>query len=62
MLCYPKQIVPGDRGALIAQSRRGSGLLCVPFIEIGEQRKILTVYWTSRVERYGEEEEDEHTI
>jgi hypothetical protein len=55
ILCNPEQIVPGDFGALIAQSRRGRGLLRVPFIEIGEQRKILTVYWTSRGERYWKE-------
>jgi len=52
----PEQIVPGDMGASIAQARNRNGLLRVPFTEISEGRKILTVYWTSKVERYWKEE------
>ena len=52
----PEQIVPGDRTALVAQNRRGNGLLRVPFVEEEETRKVLTIYWTSRVDRYWEEE------
>jgi hypothetical protein len=52
LLMNPEQIVPGDRGTSVAQSRRGSGLLRAPFIEVGGDRKILTVYWTSKVEKY----------
>lgn len=48
----PEQVVPGDRAVLVAQARREGGLLRVPFVEGEAQRKILTVYWTSRVERY----------
>lgn len=48
----PEQIVAGDQSALIAQSRRDDGLLRVPFLSVGEDRKILTVYWTSRIGRY----------
>jgi hypothetical protein len=51
-LMNPEQIVPGDCGASVAQSRRGSGLLRVPFVEVGGGRRILTVYWTSKVEKY----------
>lgn len=52
VLMNPEQIVPGDLGVLVAQTRRGSGLLRVPFIQTGEDRKVLTVYWTSKVEKY----------
>jgi hypothetical protein len=51
-LRHPEQIVAGDQSALIAQSRRDDGLLRVPFLSVGEDRKILTVYWTSRIGRY----------
>jgi hypothetical protein len=51
VLRYSGQIVAGDQSALIAQSRRGDGLLRVPFLSVGEDRKILTVYWTSRIGR-----------
>jgi hypothetical protein len=52
VLRYPEQIVAGDQSALIAQSRRDDGLLRVPFLSVGEDRKILAVYWTSRIGRY----------
>jgi Domain of unknown function (DUF4258) len=51
VLRHPEQIVAGDQSALIAQSRRDDGLLRVPFLSVGEDRKILTVYWTSRIGR-----------
>jgi hypothetical protein len=51
VLRHPEQIVAGDQSALIAQSRRDDGLLGVPFLSVGEDRKILTVYWTSRLGR-----------
>ena len=52
VLLHPDQIVAGDQGALIAQSRRSGGLLRIPFLSVGGDRKILTVYWTSRISRY----------
>jgi len=52
LLKNPEQVVPGDRAVLIAQTRKGSGLLRVPFAEGEGTRTVLTVYWTSRVERY----------
>lgn len=62
VLTNPEQIVPGDLGALIAQSRRGNGLLRVPFVMAGEERKILTVYWTSKVEKYWKEHDDANSL
>ena len=56
MVKNPEQIVPGDQDALVAQSRRGNGLLRVPFIEVEGNRKVLTVYWTSKVEKYWKED------
>ncbi len=50
LLRDPEQVVPGDLEALVAQARRGNGLLRVPFVEAEGERKILTVYWTSKVE------------
>ncbi len=48
----PEQIVPGDIDVLVAQGRTRNGLLRAPFIKIGEDRKILTIYWTSKAEKY----------
>jgi len=48
----PEQIVPGDREVLVAQSKALGGLLRIPFAATGEDRRILTIYWTSKVERY----------
>jgi hypothetical protein len=56
LVSNPEQIVTGDMGAFVAQTKTRNGLLRVPFIEIGENRKILTVYWTSKLERYWKEE------
>lgn len=53
---HPEQIVPGDKNALVAQGRTRDGLLRVPFLGIEGKRKILTVYWTSKVEKYWKEE------
>lgn len=52
----PEQIVQGDMGVLVAQTKIHGGLLRAPFVEIGMDRKIITVYWTSKVERYWMEE------
>lgn len=48
----PNQIVPGDGEDLIAQSKYKNGLMRVPFIEINGSRKILTLYHTSKIEKY----------
>jgi len=51
-----EQVAPGALNILIAQSRWQGGLLRVPFIESGEGRKIITLYWTSRIKRYWREQ------
>ena len=43
-------------------ARRGNGLLRVPFVEAEGERKILTVYWTSKVEKYWREEQDANPV
>ena len=58
VLRNPEQVVPGDQDTFVAQSRRCKGLLRVPFAEVEGQRKVLTVYWTSQVQRYWREEKD----
>jgi hypothetical protein len=62
LLRDPEQVVPGDLEALVAQTRRGQGLLRAPFVEVEEGRKILTVYWTSKVEKYWREEQDANPV
>lgn len=56
VIINPDQIVPGDGEVLIVQSKRGNGLLRVPFINERNVIKVLTVYWTSKVEKYWKEE------
>ena len=58
----PEQLVPGDLKALVAQAKRGNGLLRVPFVEAEGERKILTVFWTSRVGKYWREEQDANPV
>ncbi len=55
MIRKPEQIVPGDQNTLVAQSRRGNGLLRVVFEGVGVERKIFTLYWTSKVQKYWKE-------
>lgn len=62
VVLHPEQIVPGDRDVRVAQARRGNGLLRVPFTEVEGGRKVITVYWTSKVERYWMGEEDEDSV
>ncbi len=62
LVSNPEQIVPGDMDVLVAQSRNRNGLLRVPFVEKERSRKILTVYWTSKIERYWKEERNEDKI
>ena len=62
VLRNPEQVVPGDLEALVAQSRRGNGLLWVPFVEAEGRLRILTVYWTSRIGQYWREEQDANPV
>lgn len=48
----PEQIVAGHAGLRVAQTRIDYGLLRIPFFEVEGDRKIVTVYWTSRINRY----------
>ncbi len=52
LLMDPQQVVPGDRDVFVAQGKRGRGLLRVPFIDAEGGRKIVTIYWSSKVEKY----------
>lgn len=52
VLQRPEQVVEGDEGARIAQSRHGNGLLRVVYVDLTDERRVLTLYWTSRVEKY----------
>jgi hypothetical protein len=62
LVSNPEQVVPGDMDVLIVQSRSRDGLLRVPFVKKGNDRKILTLYWTSKIERYWKEEKGEDKI
>jgi hypothetical protein len=57
-LQQPQQVV-AEGEVLVAQSQRGKGLLRVVFVEIGNTKRILTLYWTNQVKRYWQEESDE---
>jgi len=52
VVSQPEQVVPGEHGVWVAQSRVRGGLRRIPFVEIPEGRKVLTVYWTSKVDKY----------
>jgi hypothetical protein len=55
VITNPGQTVPGDLNALVAQTKFGGGLIRVPFLQEQDELKILTLYWTSRVEKYWKE-------
>lgn len=48
----PDQVVPGRGPAEIAQTRWQQGLIRVVFVDDGEERKLITVYWMSQADRY----------
>lgn len=58
VLNNPQQIVI-ENEVFVAQSKRGDGLLRVPFVTIGNTKRILTLYWTNQVNRYWQEENHE---
>ncbi len=62
LISNPEQIIPGDMDILVAQRMTRNGLLRSPFIDGGVYRKIITVYWTSKIEKYWREEKDEDKI
>ena len=55
----PAQVVSGDMGILVAQGRTRDGLLRVPFVRTEDSLRIITVYWTSRIEKYWEEKSED---
>ncbi|MEM9120957.1 MAG: DUF4258 domain-containing protein [Cyanobacteria bacterium P01_F01_bin.56] len=55
---HPQQMVIEGEVA-VAQSKRGKGVLRVPFADIDDTRRIITLYWTNQVNRYWQEEQNE---
>ena len=55
MLNKAEQVVPGDMNVRVAQVRKHGGILRVLFVEEKGKRKVITVYWTSKVEKYWKE-------
>ncbi|MCU0290220.1 MAG: hypothetical protein MUF15_28025 [Acidobacteria bacterium] len=60
LVMNPEQIVPGHMDVLVAQGKMYNGLLRIPFKEIENNRKVLTIYWTSKIEKYWEEVPNEN--
>jgi hypothetical protein len=60
LVMYPEQIVPGHLDLLVAQGKMYNGLLRVPFKEVENDRKVLTIYWTSKIEKYWKEVKNEN--
>ncbi|MEB3292298.1 MAG: DUF4258 domain-containing protein [Synechococcales bacterium] len=58
VVTQPQQIVSEDE-VRIAQSLRGNGLLRIVFADIGNTRRIITLYWTNQINRYWQEEPHE---
>lgn len=48
----PEQLIKGDGETLIAQSRFSNGLVRVIYKNVLGSKKIITLYWTSKVEKY----------
>jgi hypothetical protein len=61
ILTNPQQIIVENQ-VFVAQSKRGKGLLRVPFVIIGNTKRILTLYWTNQINRYWQEENHENQI
>ena len=56
ILRNPVQVVPGDLNVQVAQAKIRNGLMRVLFFEENGDSKIITVYWTSKVEKYWKEQ------
>jgi hypothetical protein len=57
LLRNPEQIAGGDLGMAVAQGRTRGGLLRIPFAAEERNIRVITLYWTSRTERYWREDE-----
>ncbi len=55
VISNPQQLMM-EGNVLVAHSQRGKRLLRVVFVEIGNTKRILTLYWTNQVKRYWQEE------
>jgi len=62
ILTNPDQVVLSAYDVLIAQSKRGNGLLRIPYKTLNGIRKVLTLYRTSKIVKYGREKKDEDKI
>jgi hypothetical protein len=54
----PPQLIDGYGDTKIAQDKWGDGVLRIVFVEGPGFRKIVTLYWTSKVVKYWREDED----
>lgn len=55
----PHQIVPGDLDVLVAQYKLNNGLLRIPFKYADKNTiVILTIYWTSKIDKYWRKENE----
>jgi len=52
----PAQVVAGDMNTLVAQKRWGKGLLRIVFTSSGDEKKIITFYYTTKIKKYLKEE------
>ncbi|MDQ7839594.1 MAG: hypothetical protein RDU83_01045 [bacterium] len=52
ILRSPERIVQAKMGRREAQQRRGGGLLRIVFVEEKGSRVIITMNWTTKVDRY----------
>ncbi|MCX6578587.1 MAG: DUF4258 domain-containing protein [Candidatus Aminicenantes bacterium] len=60
LVMNPEQIAPGHMDVLVAQGKMYNGLLRVPFKVVENDRKVLTIYWTSKIEKYWKEVKNEN--
>ncbi|MDJ0729128.1 MAG: DUF4258 domain-containing protein [Crocosphaera sp.] len=58
VLNNPQQVII-ENEVFIAQSKKGNGLIRIVFVEIGNTRRILTLYWTNQINRYWQENNHE---
>ncbi len=56
VLKNPAQVVAGDMNTVIAQKKWTKGLLRVIFTSSGNEKKIITFYYTTKIKKYFKEE------
>ncbi|GBF81788.1 DUF4258 domain-containing protein [Aphanothece sacrum] len=54
VLNNPQQIII-ENEVFVAQAKKGNGLLRIVFVNIGNSKRILTLYWTNQINRYWQE-------